>query len=269
MKIYTYAIIDYHERIDERLEALFGARVYCIPYDDMAIVASDFDCEIRDITRDLVLEHEEVMERLMSESSVLPMRFLTVFHRKQDVLRLMEEYHNDFRENLNRLRGKVEFGIKVIWPGDAIAKRIVDADRKGNSRACVSACSPGKIFLEERLREYRIRKRLEEEAEKCIAAVDRFFNGLAAEKKLEKLKTINLLLHGAYLVEQQKQGDFKRAFKRLKSARDDLKYLLSGPWAPYNFVVLTKRNTPRDSSIGAMCCRESSCQAIAGKYLRN
>lgn len=241
MKIYAYGIIDSNGEISESIEGLEGARVHNISYHDIGIAATDFNGQVQDVNQAYVLKHEEVVEGLMERFTVLPFRLLTVFDGREDVLSMMKEYYNDFRKNLDRLRNKVEFGIKVIWPGDTIRKRIINAYAKGNTNVSLSDNSPAKSFIKEKFENYKVDKEFEEEADRCIAIVDNFFSGFAAEKKLEKLKNENLLLNVSYLVDKEKQSDFKRAFERLRSTPGDLKYLFSGPWPPYNFIVLTKK----------------------------
>lgn len=240
MKIYTYGIIDSNGKIDNSLRGLKGAGIYNIPYQDIGIVSSEFNGQIQDI-KDHVLKHEEVIERMMEDFTVLPMKFLTFLDRKEDVLLMMKDYYNDFKENLCRLRNKVEFGIRVIWPGEVIRERIADTYNRNNHYLSASADSPEKSFVKKKFEKYKIDKELEEEADRCIAFVDGLFSRHAAEKKLEKLKTRNLLLSAFYLLEKENQGDFKERFERLRKGPSDLKYLFSGPWPPYNFIVLTKK----------------------------
>ncbi len=81
----------------------------------------------------------------------------------------------------------------------------------------------------------------QEEANRCIAVVDDYFNKIAVEKKLKRLQTESLLLNASYLVDKDRQNEFKQAFEQLKNAPSDLKFLFSGPWPCYNFINLTKR----------------------------
>jgi glycosyltransferase involved in cell wall biosynthesis len=101
--------------------------------------------------------------------------------------------------------------------------------------------SPAKSFVKEKFEKYKIDKEFEEEANRCIVLIDDFFTRFAVEKKLENLKTDNLLLNASYLVEKERQEDFKEAFERTRRTPGDLKFLMSGPWPPYNFIVLTKK----------------------------
>ena len=93
--------------------------------------------------------------------------------------------------------------------------------------------------MKEKFEKYKIDKEFEEEADRCISIVDEFLNRYVSEKKLEKLKTDNLLLSAAYLVDRKKKDDFMEAFEELRSSGGDLKYMLSGPWPAYNFITLS------------------------------
>jgi hypothetical protein len=154
---------------------------------------------------------------------------------------MLKEYYQDFKENLDRLRNKVEFGIRVIWPSETIKNRIIEASKKFNADVTIPDNSPGQSFAKEKFENYKIDKEFAEEADRCITFLDDFFSRFAAEKKLEKLKSDNLLLNAYYLVEKEKQGEFKEVFKRAKNTPGDLKYLFSGPWPPYNFINLNKK----------------------------
>ena len=242
MRIYTYAIIDSNAEIPTHITGLEKSCVYNIPYHDIGVVASTFHEDISKITQKHILVHEEVAEKLMVAYTVLPMRLSTVFHAKKDILRMMEIYYSDFNANLSRLYYKVELGIKVIWPGDQIKKRIINGFRSSGVSVPVSGDSLSKKFIREKFEQYKISKRFEKEAEKRIAGIDQAFTGLAAEKKLKKLQTKNLLLNASYLVDKEKQSDFKKAFDHLSRTHGDFQYMFSGPWPPYHFITLTTKD---------------------------
>ncbi len=233
MAAYIYGVIDSNDRLDAAMTGLKGTLLRNLPYRDMGVILSDFDKRIAPITKDHAFEHEKVVERLMEHFTVLPFRFPTVFDNEEGVLSMMSARYDNFTDNLRRLRGKMEFGIKVIWPGDKMRMRLTPDQ---NSSPLLASDTPVKNFLKKKFQEYQKEKKIENEAEARIALVDGFFDGLAAEKKLEKLKTENLLLCAFYLVEKGKQEDFRQAFERLRSSSGEFKYLFSGPWPPYNFI---------------------------------
>jgi hypothetical protein len=238
MRLYAYAIIDSNSGMDEAIKGLGEGSVYTIPYRDIGIVVSDLDPQVQIKTKESILKHEEVVERLMDRFTVLPMRLYTVFSGKEEMLLKVKDHYEDFVENLDRVRDKCEFSIKVIWASDIIKERIINAHK--NESASAQPEQSGTKFMKEKFEKYKIDKEFEEEADRCIAIVGGFLNKLASEKKLEKLKTDNLFLNASYLVDNEKRDDFKKAFEELKSSGGDLKFMLSGPWPAYNFITLSR-----------------------------
>lgn len=237
MKIYIYAIIDSNSGMEEPLIGLDGVSVYTIPYRGIGIVVSDLEAGFDLKAKESILKHEEVVEALMDKFTVLPMRLYTVFSGKEELLLKAKDHYEDFIKNLDRVHNKREFGIKVIWAGNVIKERIARARK--NESASAEGAQAGTKFMKEKFEKYTINKEFEEEADRCIAIVDAFLNRLASEKKLEKLKTDDLLLSAAYLVDKEKKDDFMKAFGELKGSGGDLQYMLSGPWPAYNFITLS------------------------------
>lgn len=249
MRLYTYGIIDSSDQIDEPIHGLGGASVYSVPYCDIGAIVSELaECSMQDIVEQRVLAHEEVIEKLMERFTVLPVRFRTVHDSREALFAMMQSHYIDFRDNLDRLRNKVEFGIKVIWPSDKIKERIVNACKKSGKKTPVPTDSPNSKFMRDKFEQYRLNEELEKKADKLISIMDMFFSKFAAEKKLKRLRTADMLLDAVYLVEKDKQGNFKKAFEHIKSARPNFRFLFSGPWPPYNFVALLKKTDfPEDS----------------------
>ncbi|MBI5182932.1 MAG: GvpL/GvpF family gas vesicle protein [Nitrospinae bacterium] len=237
MRVYLYAIIDSNDKIRKAIKGLEKASVYNIPYRDIGLIVSKLNGQVQDISIDRAIEHEGVVETLMEDFTLLPVRFLTLFDKEEDLLSVIKGYYSDFIENLDRLRNKIEFGIKVIWPGNTIRERIMNNYPKDDYPASISGDSPGKDFIKARFKRYKITKGFEDEAERCIAVIDNLFSLSVTEKRLERLKSENLLLNAYYLVEKERQDDFRRSFEQLKSSFNDFKYLFSGPWPPYNFII--------------------------------
>ena len=242
MKLYVYGIVDSSEQISESIYGLEGAGVYNIPYCDIGAVVSEISQPIRGVTEGAVLEHESVVEKLMANFTVLPVRFQTVIDGRDNLLSMMQSYYKDFKDNLARLHNKLEFGIKVIWPADKVKANITKALKKDEQKIQGTDNSLSKRFIKEKFEEYKIDKEFQAKADKFIKVMDIFFSRFATEKKLTKLKTENLLLDAVYLVEKSEEGNFREAFEHIKSGQPSLKYLFSGPWPAYNFVILSKQS---------------------------
>jgi len=238
-KIYVYAIID-SDTLDTELP-LIGFNnnpVYCIPFNDIAAVVCNFPGEIKDVKTGVV-QHEKTVEKLMKKHTVLPMRFQTVFKNKENVISTVENFYDDFKNNLERLHGKVEFGVKVLWPGDKIKENIVN-DYDETENVALSGNSPAKEYLKKKYKKYKIDKIFKEKADEYISLVDGYFSEVGVEKKLQKLQTDKLILNAAYLVDNFQEDKILKIFKKLKKDINDLEFLFSGPWPAYNFIKMKK-----------------------------
>lgn len=240
MKIYSYGVIDSNNKIDEPIPGTDGVRIYNIPYREIGMVVSNSEERVREVGHANSLGHNIVVEHLMRRFTVLPVRVRTLLH-KEDIMAMMEGHYYDFREDLDRLRNKVEFGIKILWQEDQVRDRLKNEYGKGIYGMLRAYDSKGKKFIEDVFEKYVIEREFREMADICIAIVDNFLDRFVSERRLEKLKGKDLLLKAFYLVEKRMQKDFREAFEIFRIAPGGFNYQLRGPLPPYNFVNMESR----------------------------
>ena len=71
-----------------------------------------------EITPEALWRHEEVVEALMADRDVLPVRYGTRFDDEAAAARAVEERRDDFDAALRRVRGAVELSVRVIAVGE-------------------------------------------------------------------------------------------------------------------------------------------------------
>ena len=99
--------------------------VYAIGDGPIAAVVSDLpDKKVRPERRRLAAHHE-VLRRLMADHTVLPMAFGLIADGPESVHRILRLNRDVFDEQLERLRGKVEMGLRVNWDVPNIFEYIV------------------------------------------------------------------------------------------------------------------------------------------------
>ena len=131
MKIVSYGVIDSSETIDSLITGTKGIRIYNIPYRDIGMVISGSDRSSMKVNNnDNTPDYKIVVEHLMQKFTVLPVRFRTPVSKK-DILSIMENNYYDFKDNLNRLRHKVEFGLRVVWKEDEVKDWITREYKRG------------------------------------------------------------------------------------------------------------------------------------------
>ena len=226
--IYLYGIVEFPPELSREIRGLGGSPVSLVPRADLAAVVSRSLLNPWPVDEAHLTLHETVVEEVMGDRPILPVRFNTFLRAKESVIALLDERAQAFRSALGRVEGKVEVGLRVLW--EAPGKSEVSVDQEtwdGN---------PGTEYLYRRLREERRRAGIRGVGERVIREVQALFHSLAVESWLQRLPTDRLLFTGAYLVERYRVAAFREGVAKAQQEFSYLRFLLTGPWPPYHFV---------------------------------
>ncbi|PTL36248.1 hypothetical protein CLG94_06225 [Candidatus Methylomirabilis limnetica] len=226
--IYLYGIVAFPPPLLQQIVGLGRRPVFLVPQGDLAAVVSRSPLTLWPVDEDHLTLHETVLEEVMISRPVLPARFNTLFRTEDAAIALLNERARPFRSALERVTGKVELGLRVLWepPGDSATA----VDQKTSDEG------PGTEYLHRRLTEERHRARFRAAGERLIQELQASFPSLAGESRLQRFPTERLLLTGAYLVERDRVDAFREGVAKIREEFPRLSFLLTGPWPPYHFV---------------------------------
>lgn len=172
-----------------------------------------------------VRAHEDVLQSFVGATPVVPLRFGAIYRDPGDIRRLLGERHAFFEETLERLRGRVELGVKAWFDASRVER---------------PAATGGRAYLERRRDELGSAR---DAAAAAAAAHDRLLavadEGVVNRPQPRELtgRDERMLLNAAYLVPA---GDDRLADELVRIAEEHaaagLAYELTGPWPPYNFA---------------------------------
>ncbi len=112
---YLYAIVAGSQDRSYGPFGIDGGTVYAISDGRVAAVISDLlNAKIRPERRHLAA-HQEVLKRLMEESAPLPMTFGIIADGLKEIRKILSHNQETFLEQLHRVAGKVEMGLRVTW----------------------------------------------------------------------------------------------------------------------------------------------------------
>lgn len=232
--LYLYAIADRACASIEGRTGLEGAPLLTLPCREIAAVISPLAAARVEATPTNVWRHEEVVEALMAVSPVLPMRWGTVLPSERRLFAVLEAHHDAFVAALERVRGRVELGLRVLWDGEVGWPLPAEPASQGRAH---SAATPGRQYLMARVEADR---RARAERLRALAIADEIHGPLArlaAESVREVLLTSRMLLAAAYLVDREQVEAARAEVGALAAALPSLRLLLTGPWPPYHFVT--------------------------------
>lgn len=239
---YLYAITDDTEDRSYGKIGIDGATVYTMTQGSLAAVVSDtVSKKIRPERRKLTAHHD-VVTKLMAERTVLPAAFGTIASSAQSVGDILKKNQHLFIQQLKRVNGKVEMGLKVMWDVPNIFEYFVNqcpelaavrdnmlARQHGPARD--QKIELGRLF--ERL--------LIQEREAHTKAVMRMLSRHCAEIKQNKPRIEREVMRLACLVDRSDRKEFEEGIiAAAKLFDNNYTFDFNGPWSPYNFVSSLK-----------------------------
>jgi hypothetical protein len=235
---YVYCVIQSNKPL--RFDAIgIGdehAEVHTIGYRDLAAVVSDVPIGVLDSTRENVLAHERVNEIVMRDHTVIPMSFGTIFKTRDDIVELLRSAYDAFGDVLGKMRGKMEFGLKVLWDRDSIIQEIEKEDDDIHRLKNEIALQKGSTYFARMQYGRAIDGALQSRSERYVAEILERLRDVAVASRINKPIGDKMIMNAAFLVSRDRENAFDSRVKSIASAHDKLTFKYTGPWPPYNFV---------------------------------
>lgn len=262
--IYVYCVgqrDDLRQLFDDELPcAVEEARLELIADDDLAAVVSevplaDFgEQPLQERLADAAwvavraMRHEKVIEHFAARLSVIPLRFGTIYLRRDRILRMISERHEELRAIIERLRGCEEWGVNICRDLETLMKAVVSISPRLveiNRRA--AEAGPGQSYLlrkqidalsaDEARRETQ---RVVSEIKSELAAISDGAKNLTVMKG-EMSEAGEVAAKLAFLVSRSRFKDFRALAERLaqRSAAAGFRLEMTGPWPAYNFSAVS------------------------------
>jgi hypothetical protein len=243
--MYLYAIIDQPEAPVPAEPGLEGTFLFTLTYQDIAAVASCLTRAEVPPTEDNLWRHEAVVEALMADRAVLPVRFGTLLADDAAVQAMLTAHYADFVASLERVRGRVELSLRVLWEADQpptppSSPEFPRVPQRHSGELRGTQGNSGRAYLLARLEEERQRRAWRQRAEALAGELHTPLAHLAVESTRQVLLTPRLLLTAAYLVERDQVAAFQQEVEALSAAYPALRFLCTGPWPAYNFVTVKR-----------------------------
>jgi len=235
---YVYCIIKSEKPI------LFGpigmgsepADVHTVHFKDIAAVVSKMPTGGPDPTRDNVLAHQRVNETVMQHHTVIPMSFWTVFKTDHDIKELLRAAYDAFSDVLNKMQGKVEFGLKVLWDRDQIIREIEEDEEDIRRLKGEISSQKGSTYFARMQYGRLIDAALQARSERYLSEIFQALRDVSVASRSNKAIGDRMIMNAAFLVARDAEAAFDARVKDIGQRYDTLTFKYTGPWPPYNFV---------------------------------
>ncbi|SEB66283.1 GvpL/GvpF family gas vesicle protein [Streptomyces melanosporofaciens] len=267
---YAYAVVRDTAAPEAALDALTaledvpgvaGEPVVAVRHQGLAVLAGavpaeDFDeGPLRERLEDMAwLEkvartHQRVVDTVGAESCVIPVRLATVCQGEEGLRRLLATGRERFASALDRLEGRVEWGVKAYaaTPAPPEPPALQEPPAPDGPPAGIPN-TPGGMSGRDYLRRRKAQRQAAEQrwgdTEEGARLVHDTLSGLAERARLHPPQDPRLsgvsdrnVLNAAYLVRREDSAAFAERVGELAGRTAALRVELTGPWAPYSFTA--------------------------------
>lgn len=236
---YVYGLVGAGAELPAGLTGLQPAGgVSTVEFEQIAAIVSDVPADRPLGTRDDLMAHEQVLDTVALQSTVLPMRFAAVIDEASVVPELLAPHQERFLKTLTRLDGSVQFTLKGRYEHDTVLREIVAADARIRALDARVRELPEDASYYDRIRLGELVVKAfeslrEADARQVLERLQRFVTDVSVRPPAEP----DVVVNAAFLVNRNRVENFDDAVEEIgRDFAGRVRFRLVGPLAPYDFA---------------------------------
>ncbi len=186
-----------------------------------------------------MMAHTLVLEEVMEEFDLLPVRFGTVAPDAEAVdKRLLGPRYDEFTQLLGQMEGRIELGLKAFWYEGAVFDEVVrENETIRKMRDALEGRSLEETYYERIRVGEAVEKALNEKRARDEEMILSRIRPHVHKTRTNKIMSERMVLNAAFLVERAQEPAVDAAVRKLdEDFAHRLMFKYVGPVAPYNFV---------------------------------
>jgi hypothetical protein len=221
-----------------------SGQVYMIAHQDLSCVLSDYSgrefsfMSREEVTRCL-LAYQVVVEHIMREHTVLPVKFGTTLATSDEARNLLSQGRSQFVHVLTWIRDKVELEVAATWDTGQVLREISTEPEIVRAREAI-ASRPTDPTLEERIYlGQMVKASMDRRRDSYRERMIRFLKPVAVDVQPNALVSDEMVINVAFLVEKANQEEFDGRVRYLNDLfHDQIDFRIIGPLPPYSFATV-------------------------------
>jgi hypothetical protein len=239
--VYVYGVVSGSDPELQGAGVAAAAPVRSVAGAGFAAVVSDVPAGWRAANRTDLQAHDRVLNQLVGESAVIPMRFGVVMASDDEVReRLLTRRSNELGALFERLAGRVQMSVKAYYVGEALLREVLRRHPELKRRSDAIEGQPLPASQRERIALGQdVAAALEEQRELdqdlLVAPLSEPADDVRVEAPAAERQALNLQL----LIRRDRRTQLDAAVTRLATEHGDrFAFRYVGPLPPYSFTEM-------------------------------
>jgi len=249
-KIYVYGFINTSEEKNLGYVGIEGGEVYTQPYRDISAVVSDSPFTQFDfLPRETLLLHlavyQAVIEKVMRNHYIIPMKFGTVAEGKEEVKRILKKGYNRIKISAMAMGDRIELDAVAMWSNlDAVLKSIGEEEEIKKFKEEAESQSPDKNIEARISLGKMVKVSLDGKRKKYASEILGILRRKSENYLVHDVMDDSMIMNTAFLIAKDNQEIFESKVDQLdEKYHDRVNFRIVGPLPPYSFCTFEMKKT--------------------------
>lgn len=187
-----------------------------------------------------LLRHQQVIEKIMAEHTIIPMRLGTFAQSDQEVEQILAKGYRTIKDIFERAKNTLEIDVAVTLNDfNSFLQEVSQENEIKQLKQSLLSKKEG-VTVEGQVKVGAlVKKYLEKRRTEYADRIQSVLNRLAHDFKPHSLMDDKMVLNTAFLIDQNRTRDFEQQVDELnRNFEDRLNFRCVGPLPPYSFYTL-------------------------------
>jgi len=242
---YIYGIINSNSKNSfDRCWILENERIYLVSYQDISAIVSESEIINytglrKDILARLLVKHQRIIEGVMPEYSIIPMKLGTVV-LDDEVKEILVNGYKLIKEIFTKILDKIELDVVAIWSDfNSMLKEVAEEKEIKEFKEKLLS-NPKGITVDDRMKiGLMIKKAVDKKRQLYAQKIQEALGRISLDSKTHELMDDRMVINTAFLINKEERVEFEQKIEELNALfLEKLNFRCVGPLPPYSFYTL-------------------------------
>jgi hypothetical protein len=220
-------------------------RAYTISFQDIAAVVKDseivdYSHMPKDTLGRLLVSHQQLIEKVMTKHSIIPMRLGTFASSDEEVKQILAKGYRTIKDIFERAKNSIEIDVVATLNDFKSFLQEVSEEEEIKQLKQSLLGKKGGVTIDDQMKVgVLVKRHLDKKKEILANQIQTALGEIAQNLKAHDLMDDKMVLNTAFLVSQTRQKEFERKLDELNDKFEEkLNFRCVGPLPPYSFYTL-------------------------------
>jgi hypothetical protein len=221
-------------------------RAYIIGFQDISAVVSgskviDYIHIPKDALARLLVRHQQVIEKVTTNHTIIPMRLGTFAKDDKEVMQILNKGYRTIKDIFERIRNCIEVDVVATLNdfNSFLREEVSEQEEIKQFRRSLLSKKDGVTADDQMRAGVLVKKYSDKKKAEYADRIQTVLGEIAQNFKTHDLMDDKMVLNTAFLIEQNKRGNFEQRVEQLNNNFEEkLNFRCVGPLPPYSFYTL-------------------------------